>query len=90
MKAGTSKKQKYIPVHEIARSLSTSCLQAFIPFHAITGCDTTSYISGNTKASAWKVFKEHHAMLKNLGEDHFNEENMKSAEKSVHRSTPTY
>ena len=83
MKAGTSKKQKYIPVHEIARSLSTSCLQALIPFHAITGCDTTSYISGNTKASAWKVFKEHHAMLKNLGEDHFNEENMKSAEKFI-------
>ena len=83
MKAGTSKKQKYIPIHNVACNLPRSCFQALIPFHALTGCDTTSYISGHTKASAWKVFKEHHALLQNLGEDHCDEESIKNAEKFI-------
>ena len=83
MKSGTFKKQKYIPIHEVACRLPTNSLQALIPFHALTGCDTTSYISGHTKASAWKVFKEHHALLQNLGEDNFNEEDIKNAEKFI-------
>ena len=83
MKAGTFKKQKYIPVHDVVCNLPANCLQALIPFHALTGCDTTSYISGHTKASAWKVFKEHHILLQNLGEGHCDEDEMKNAEKFI-------
>ena len=44
MKAGTSKKEKYIPIHNVACNLPTSCFQALIPFHALTGCDTYQVI----------------------------------------------
>ena len=35
--------------------------------HALTGCDTTSYIAGHSKKSAWKTFQTHHRLLENLG-----------------------
>ena len=55
VKARTSKNRKYIPVHEIVNHIPPYIIPALIPFHAITGCGTTSCISGHTKLTAWKI-----------------------------------
>ncbi|KAG1647324.1 Down syndrome cell adhesion molecule-like protein 1 [Nymphon striatum] len=69
LKAGTSKKPKYVPIHDIRKQLGFSDqVYEIIPaFHAITGCDTVSYFSGHSKKSAWNVFIEHNDLLKDLG-----------------------
>ena len=70
MKAGTAKQRKYIPVHTIVEHLQMEpdTLKRLPGFHAVTGSDTTSYISGHSKKSCWKVFKEHHHLLRGLGD----------------------
>eukprot|EP00795_Rhopilema_esculentum_P009000 gene9000-biopygen10560 len=71
MMSGTSKKRKHIPVKEILHALPEGSVHTLIPFHTLIGCDTTSYLSGSTKTSAWKVFKESHELLQNMGEGDF-------------------
>lgn len=56
-----------------------------MPFHALTGCDSTSYFANHTKRSAWKIFIEYHHLLCNLGIGVLIEDTMKSAEKFVCR-----
>ncbi|MES9881148.1 MAG: hypothetical protein ABW185_09730, partial [Sedimenticola sp.] len=67
MMAGTSKKRKYIPIDRVYHSLPQHASSSLLPFHALTGCDTTSYVSGHTKRSSWKVFKDNHELLVDLG-----------------------
>ncbi|KAG1714425.1 Transmembrane protein 165 [Nymphon striatum] len=71
LKAGTSKKLKYIPIHEIRNTLSFEqpVLDALLAFHAITGCDTVSYLMGHSKKTSWDVFLEHNKLLQKIGED---------------------
>ena len=45
---GKGKDLKYIPVHRIVSNLGAMSGSA-IPFHALTGCDTTSSIFGKNK-----------------------------------------
>lgn len=87
MKAGTSKKQKYVPVHTVCSELSfsQSVSLALLPFHALTGCDTVSFLAGHSKKTAWKVFKEQHHLLVGLGNGELNDDKIKSAEKFVCR-----
>ena len=57
---GVGKKSRFIPVHEIHRSLGIDKANALPMFHALTGCDQTSF-SGRSKKSAWstwQVFEE--------------------------------
>ena len=58
---------------------------ALLPFPAFTGCDNTSYFANHTKQSSWKVFREHHNQLKNLGIGELTQETIKSAEAFVCR-----
>lgn len=67
MKAGTSKKQKVIPIHAVAAKLGDALLGTLPAFHAITGCDTTSFLAGHSKKSCFNVFIEHHSLLKEFG-----------------------
>ena len=48
LKSGTYKKPKYIPIHKIRTTLALeqSFLDTIPAFHAITGCDTVSFLSG--------------------------------------------
>ena len=69
MKSGTAKNRKYIPVHAIVSQLDNSIIQSLIAFHAITGSDTTSYIAGHTKKTAWKVFLQNAQLLSHLGDN---------------------
>ena len=66
-KSGTSKKRRYIPIDAVFNKLPSGSASSLLAFHALIGCDTTSYIANHTKRSPWKIFKEHHGLLKNLG-----------------------
>lgn len=85
MKAGTSKRRKYIPVHDIRHNLpfSNSVFETLIPFHAITGCDTVSYFAGHSKKTAWKLFTTDNHLLKDLGTGELTQNTMKDAEQFV-------
>ena len=85
MKAGTSRSPKYIPVHEIrqALSLTPTAIDSLLAFHAITGCDTVSFLVGHSKKSAWKVFISDGHLLKDLGRGELTEEVVRDAEKFV-------
>ena len=41
--------------------------ETLLGFHAITGCDTTSYFAGHSKKSAWKTFLDFWQLLRGLG-----------------------
>ena len=66
MKSGTAKKQKYLPIHDIHQQFQKSELDSLIAFHAITGCDSVSYLAGYGKKTAWKTFKSHPTLLQNV------------------------
>ena len=85
MMSGTSKKRRYIPIDAVFSKPPRGSATSLLAFHALTGCDTTSYIANHTKQSSWKVFKEHHELLKNLGIGELTEETIKSSEMFVCR-----
>ena len=85
MMAGTSKKPKFIPVNDVFENLPPGAAQSLLAFHAITGCDTTSFLSGHTKKTSFKTFKEHFNLLGTIGEGDFNDEKCKAAEQFVCR-----
>ena len=83
MKAGTSKHPKYIPIHDIRRQIPIEQVSSILAFHAITGCDSVSQLSGHSKKTAWRVFQHHHRNLSHLGKGHITEDIIKSAEKFI-------
>ena len=62
MMTGTAKKRKYIPIRTLAGQMPSRSLPS-LPFHVITGCDSTSFISGHTKKSACSAFKVYYKLL---------------------------
>ena len=52
MMASTANKRKYILIRTLAGQMPSASLPSLLLFHAITGCDSTSFISGHTKKSA--------------------------------------
>lgn len=85
MMSGTTKKQRYIPIDAVFNNLPRDSAPSLVAFHALTGCDTTSYIASHTKSSLWKVFKEHHPLLRNLGIGDLTEQTRRSSEAFVCR-----
>ena len=85
MMSGTTKKRQYIPIDAVFNSLPAESATSLLPFHALTGCDTTSYIANHTKRSAWKVFKEHYPLLRHVGIGELTEETLQSSETFVCR-----
>lgn len=83
MKAGTSKKPKFIPVHTIYERLTTPVVDALIPFHALTGSDTTSFLAGHSKKTAWKVLEDNCGLLSGLGSEQLTSEIEDAAESFV-------
>ena len=83
MKTGTSKHPKYIPVHAIHCQVPIGQVSSILAFHAITGCDSVSQLSGHSKTTAWSVFQHHHSNLSHLGKGHTTEDITKSAEKFI-------
>jgi hypothetical protein len=50
--------RRYIPVHELCKSLSSAVCEILPAAHALTGCDTTSSFFGIGKKSMFKALKE--------------------------------
>lgn len=82
MKAGTAKRRKYIPVHEIIAQLpfGSTVLEILPSFHALIGSDSTSFMLGHGKKTAWKVLKQHHERLCSLRRDDLTEKTVRDAE----------
>ena len=53
---GTGKDFRYIPVHELARSIGPDVANGLPFFHALSGCDTTSQCANQGKKSAWATW----------------------------------
>ena len=77
-------------IDAVFNKLTRGSVASMLAFHALTGCDTTSYIANHTKGSSWKTFKEHHGLLKNLGIGELTEESIKSSEKCVFKIYNVY
>ena len=75
---GTFKQRNFIPVHNI--NLSHSEMEMLPAFHALTGCDTVSRLSGHSKKAAFKVFKKNTGLLTRLGHGDLSVEAIKDAE----------
>ena len=52
-------------------------------FHALTGCDTTSYLAGHSKKSCWKIFLQDHDLIRNLGTGDLTVETVHDAERFI-------
>jgi len=85
MMSGTSRKRWYIPIDAVFNKLPSGSATSLLAFHALTGCDTISYIANHTKQSSWKVFKEHHELSKNLAIGELTEETVDSSEMLICR-----
>jgi hypothetical protein len=53
---GTGKQFRYLPIHDIVRSLVPERSLALPVFHALTGCDTVSFFGGKSKKRAWDTW----------------------------------
>ena len=65
--------------------MPSGSLLSLLPFHAITVCDSTSFISSHTKKSAWSAFKVYYKLLCVFGEGQLTDQKIKYAEKFVCR-----
>ena len=68
MMAGTAAHRKFFNVRAISENLPVGSLSSLLPFHALTGCDSTSFLCDHGKTSAWKMFLEKHNLLSSVGE----------------------
>ncbi|PFX25959.1 uncharacterized protein LOC111329635 [Stylophora pistillata] len=66
MFSGTSRRKKYIPVHNIL--LPEEKRKSLLAFHAIKGCDNSSQFAGIGKQSAWKILEGTPELIEHLGE----------------------
>ena len=80
MSAGTAKKPKYILVHDVYKYLPEESSRAILPFHALTGCDTTSFFYGQSKQSAFKIFRDNFGLIETLGENELSDDKARNAE----------
>ena len=85
MNSGTSKKRRYIPIDAVFNKPPSGSASSLLAFHVLIGCDTTSYIANHTKRSSWKIFKEHHGLLKNLGIGELTDDTIQSSKRFVCR-----
>ena len=54
---GVGKNTRFIPIHEIFKTLGPSKSVVLPLFHALTDCDQTSSFSGRSKKTCWSVWK---------------------------------
>ena len=63
---GTKKSYQYIPIYQLSVLIGPDTSRALPPFHAFTGCDSTSQFFGIGKKTAWKVWKGFPELTKTL------------------------
>lgn len=57
-RTGVKDKLRYIPIHKLAVDLGPTICDALLPFHALTGCDSTSSFAGTGKKRPFKMLCE--------------------------------
>ena len=70
-RTGTKDKLRYLPLHTIANNLGPSMCAALPGFHSLTGCDSTSALSGIGKKKGFDLLKashEHQQSMSQLGD----------------------
>ena len=67
MRTGSNKDHRYIPIHDVVKTLPSGVVKELLAFHAFTGSDTTSFFFRKGKKGAWKTFLKHPALLQGLG-----------------------
>ena len=53
---GQGRNMRWIPAHELYRSIGPKKGRGITIFHAITGCDVVSAFRGKGKKSAWQIW----------------------------------
>ena len=54
---------------------------SLLPFHALTGSDSTSFLAGHSKKSTFKFFLENVQLLSTLGKDLFTTDTLQNCKK---------
>ena len=70
-RTGVKDRLRYIPAHKISLLLGPRMCKVLPAFHAVTGCDSTSALSGIGKKKAWKMIsksKVHQESLVSVGQ----------------------
>jgi hypothetical protein len=67
-KTGTKDKTRYIQMHDISRGLGKGLCTALIGLHALTGCDSTSALSGIGKKKGLHALRKEHAYCDTLSQ----------------------
>ena len=65
-KTGVKDLVRYIPIHDIARELGSEFCESLPAFHALTGCDSTSWLCGKDKPRGWRIFRKEIQNLENI------------------------
>jgi hypothetical protein len=68
---GVKEKRRYIPIHKIVSEVGPGICKALPALHALTGCDTTSSLSGIGKKTAIRKLlkaKDHQRDISHLGD----------------------
>ena len=63
---GKSGNRKYIPIHEIVKSLGPERTRCLTLFHSLTGCDQVSFFSSCGKRTAWKTWQNYPQLTESL------------------------
>ena len=78
-RTGVKDKVRLLPIHLIAQNLGTTLCASLPAYHALTGCDTTSSLSGIGKKKSWEILKkssDHQESLSEFGTNLLLEENV--------------
>lgn len=71
-RTGVKDKVRYLPIHSLAQDLGTHLCRALPGFHALTGCDSNSALSGLGKKKGLSILlqsEEYQCSLGQLGEE---------------------
>lgn len=71
-RTGTKDKLRYLPIHTIANRIGPAMCRALPGFHSLTGCDSTSALSGIGKKKGFELLKtsgEYQDTASQLGEN---------------------
>ena len=88
MMSGTVTKRKYFNIRAIYESLPAGSVSAILPFDALTGCDTTSFICNHSNSLDSIPKAPHNSFLTQRGRTNQSKK-MKEVEKFAWRG-PTY
>ena len=70
-KTGTKQSTRYIPLHSIGQKIGADLCTLLLPYHALTGCDSTSCFKGKGKKKGLDVLRgnqERYQSLRSLGD----------------------